>query len=87
MAPNDVRGVLKREPFEPFRMCLSDGLSYEVRHPELVWVGLSSLMLGFPAQPDSPFYERAIKIALRHIVRLEPLEGHAKGSANGPPPG
>jgi hypothetical protein len=87
MAPNDIRNLLKTQPFVPFRMCLSDGQTYDVRHPELVWVGLSALMLGFPAQPDSPFFERWTQIALRHIVRVEPLAGHAPGSANGPPPG
>jgi hypothetical protein len=87
MSPNDVRKMLKEEPFRPFRMYLSDGKVYEVHHPELVMVGISALQLGFPAEPLSPFYERAIQIALRHIVRLEPFGETAQGSANGPPPG
>ena len=40
-------GAAKR-PFEPFRIEVSDGTVYEIRHPELVMVGLGSLIIGIP---------------------------------------
>jgi hypothetical protein len=32
-----VKDVLARQPIEPFRVILSSGDRYEVRHPEFAW--------------------------------------------------
>ena len=74
MSANDILDTLKTQAFEPFRMVLTDGTSYEVKHPDLVWLGKRSLMVGFVADPHSTLYERAVKVDLLHISRLEPLE-------------
>jgi len=36
MDANRLRELLHREPFEPFRLVLSSGTSYDIRNPELV---------------------------------------------------
>lgn len=33
---NSIRDALRRQPFQPFAMCLADGRRVEVRHPECV---------------------------------------------------
>ncbi len=53
MRPDDIRNFLNKRPFQPFRITLTDGRSYEVRHPELVMVGRSSIVIGFPAPEES----------------------------------
>jgi hypothetical protein len=38
----DLHGIceaLRRQPFEPFRICLADGRTLAVPHPEMVAVG------------------------------------------------
>ena len=82
MSPQDLRDSLKTQPFEPFRMVLSDGVSYEIRHPDLVWVGQHACLVGFAKDTQSPFFERSVKVALVHVVRLEPIE-HAAKDGNG----
>ena len=49
MSPADVLEALRRRPFEPFRIQVSDGSTYDVRHPELVlWFGMmGALLLSF----------------------------------------
>ena len=37
MTPETIQKHLLRQPFQPFRVCLSDGAAYEVRQPEMVW--------------------------------------------------
>jgi hypothetical protein len=83
MSPNDLFDVLHRRPFEPFRIEVSDGSTYEVRHPELVMVGLGSISIGIPAtgQPK-PIYEHVETVSLGHVVKLIPLAGPLGG--NGP---
>ena len=84
MSPADVLPALRKRPFEPFRIQVSDGSAYDVRHPELVMVGLGSLSVGIPAanQPQ-PVYERVETISMRHIVKLIPLAAAAAPSRDG----
>ncbi len=83
MAPNDVLQALRKRPFEPFRIEVSDGSAYEVRHPELVMVGLASLSIGIPPTgQDKPVYERVETVSLRHVVKLLPLPAAVPGNGN-----
>ena len=74
MNPEELREMLKRQPFEPFRLVITDGTGFEIRHPDLLWVGRNSAMVGLTGQPGRTFYERAVKVALLHVIRLEPPE-------------
>jgi hypothetical protein len=83
MSSNDLLQALRKRPFEPFRIQVSDESTYEVRHPELVMVGLGSISIGIPAtgQPQ-PVYERVETVSLRHVVKLIPLDA-TKTTGNG----
>ena len=75
MPPQDLLQALRRRPFVPFRLHVSDGTVYEIRHPELFMVAVASAVVGVrsPGQqpPQIDHYEI---VDLRHIVRLEPME-------------
>jgi hypothetical protein len=75
MPPEDIKEALQREPFVPFRICLTDGTRYEIRHQDLVMVGKRSLVIGLaePSQADA-FYDRYVTVALIHVTRLEPID-------------
>ncbi len=76
MPPEDLWEQLRRQPFEPFRLHLTDGTAYEIRHPELMMVGRRSAVVGFLERDrgqDPPLYDRTATVALLHVVRLEPL--------------
>ncbi len=73
MNAEDLRDILRTRPFIPFRLYLTDGSSYDVRHPEMLIVfrRIAVLALGEPAEG---VYERPVTISLVHIVRVEPVE-------------
>jgi len=75
MRPDDIRHFLEQRPFQPFRMTLTDGRSYEIRHPELAMVGRSIVAIGVPA-PDEPqpVFDRLVTVSLIHIMQIEPFE-------------
>ena len=74
MSPGDFLQAIRRRPFQPFRIEVSDGTAYEVRHPELVMVGLGALLIGIPAAtPVGPVYERVETVSLGYVVKLVPL--------------
>ncbi len=73
MQPEDVRQFVRQQPF---RVTLTDGRAYEVRHPELVAVGRSSLFIGFPRPDDpEPVYDHYVVVSLLHVMQLQPVDG------------
>jgi hypothetical protein len=74
MRPEEIQQLLGRQPFQPFRIRLSHGATYEVRHPELAVVGRSSVFIGIPG-PDSQqgIYENSALVALVHIAEIHPV--------------
>jgi hypothetical protein len=84
MAPEELRDTLRRSPFEPFQLVMTDGTGYDIRHPDLMLVGHRSAMVGWTGDPAQTFYERSVKVELLHIIRLEPLEPAPPLSKNGP---
>jgi hypothetical protein len=70
----DILEFVRRKPFKPFRVTLSDGRTYEIHHPELAMVGLSIVVIGVPAPNYSdPVFQRAITVDLAHIMEAEEL--------------
>jgi hypothetical protein len=75
MRPEDIREFLQHKPFQPFRITLTDGRTYEVRHPELAMVGRSTIALGLPAPSEQiPIYDRLVTVSLLHVMQVEPCE-------------
>jgi hypothetical protein len=73
LAPADLRDRLHIRPFEPFRIVTSDGVTYDIRHPDLVLVTLGSAVIGFPDPNNPGIAGRYDIVSLRHIVRLEQI--------------
>lgn len=46
MNVQDFRDLLTERPFRPFRIVMSSGQAYEVRHPEVAFVTRSDLVIG-----------------------------------------
>jgi len=73
MAPEELRRTLKQQPFEPFRLVMTDGVSYEVRHPDLLLVGKRTALVGLVGDAAQEYFEQTIKVDLLQIIRLEPI--------------
>jgi hypothetical protein len=73
MTPQDITRLLERTPFVPFRLHLTNGQMFEVKHPDFVWVFRSRLELAVPAPEDAHIKDRAEQISLLHIARIEEL--------------
>ncbi|MGH7174255.1 MAG: hypothetical protein ACRELG_28630 [Gemmataceae bacterium] len=83
MPPLDLLQALDKRPFEPFRLLISDGSTYDVHHPELIMVGIGSIVVGVSAAGQPRLYERYETIALSHVVKMMPLEAAAPTTGNG----
>ena len=84
MPPHDLAEALRKTPFRPFRIVLTEGTAYDIRHPELFMLGKRSAVIGLVSPDDpEPLYDRYVTVDLLHVVRLEPLPATAAmGSSN-----
>jgi len=74
MRPEDIREFVRRQPFQPFRITLTDGRAYDVLHPDLAMVGRSTVAVGLPRPGDtSAIYDRLVTVAILHIMQIEPI--------------
>jgi hypothetical protein len=78
MHPDELLRMVRRQPFVPFRLHVSDGSSYDVRHPEMVLVTRRAAVLAMPDNPTQPA-ERVVTVAMVHVSRLEELTSAASG--------
>ncbi len=82
--PEEIQARLRQKPFRPLQIVASEGLHYDIDHPELVIVGRRDLAILTPDPASPSIYERMTRVALVHVVALEDLPVAAKPSANGP---
>jgi hypothetical protein len=84
MSAEELRDSLRQQPFEAFRLVLTDGATYDIRHPDLMWIGQRSAYVGLTGQPGQTLFERAVKLDLLHITQIVPLDSKAAPPKNGP---
>jgi hypothetical protein len=82
MTPEDLNNLLHARPFQPFRLRMTDGESYEVRHPDALRIaGRSAVVFVRAIEGPLPFvYDRFDLVSLLHIVRVELLQPATQGT-------
>ena len=48
MTPQGIRQLLKEQPFRPFRLIMSSGKEYVVRHPEMALLTRREVVIALP---------------------------------------
>jgi hypothetical protein len=75
--PLELYHTLHRQPFQPFRVHLKDGRTYDVLHERLAVVGIDYLSVGTPLPGELakawPICDMIDSVDLADIVRVEPL--------------
>ncbi len=73
MSPVELIRRVRSQPFEPFKLHLSDGSSYDVPHPDFITISRTMVFVAVnPGGDDVP--EKVIWCDPIHIARLEPLK-------------
>ena len=72
MRAEKIREYLRAEPFQPFRVFLSDGSSYDVPHPELALISEMHFFVAVDVYP-SGLARRTVMCDPLHVVRIEPI--------------
>jgi hypothetical protein len=72
MTVQTFRDLLAQRPFKPFRLVMSSGQTYEVRHPETAMLTRTSILVGVDEEDDGVPAEFKI-CSLLHVTAIEPL--------------
>jgi hypothetical protein len=68
MSMESIREFIRREPFEPFVIRLSNGESHEVHHPECVAITKTKVVVTYPEE------DRVVHCGLIHVNAVEALQ-------------
>lgn len=68
MTANEIREVVRAQPFEPFTIYMDDGSSYRVQHPDGILLGN---FVAVVAAPHSGEGDKFMRLSIGHIVRVE----------------
>jgi hypothetical protein len=68
MTMSAIREFIRREPFQPFVIRLSNGESHEVHHPECVAISRSEVVVTYPDQ------DRVVLCGMIHVNAVEALQ-------------
>jgi len=71
MSPEALRTELRREPYVPIRLHLTDGKTCDIRHPEMAMVKQREVYVGTESKPGSGVAAECDLVSLFHIVRVE----------------
>lgn len=81
MTLQTYRDLLAERPFQPFRLIMSSGEGYEVRHPEMAMLMQSDILVGTDLSDDG--VPARFKIcAMLHVATIEPISS-ASARKNG----
>ena len=68
MTANEVREVVRAQPFQPFTIYMDDGASYRIEHPDGVALGNFVAIVAMPRTSDG---DKFMRLSIRHISRIE----------------
>lgn len=72
MTPDGIRKLLRQQPFKPFRLVMSSGKEYEVRHPEMAMLLQNDILVGVDITDNGMPAEFDI-CPLLHVASIEPF--------------
>lgn len=80
--PTEILERIRERPFRPLRIIASEGIRFDIHHPDLVVVGQRDLMVLSPSSAHPSIYDRVTRVALVHVVAIEDL-ANAPNPSNG----
>jgi hypothetical protein len=80
MRAEELKARLKSEPWMPFRIYMSDGSSYDIKHPEVALLTRHSLEVGVNEKDGIP--DHSVRCNILHITRVEDLVRRTKVAAS-----
>ncbi len=72
MTLQTYKDLLSQRPFKPFRLVMSSGQTYEVRHPEMALLTRTDMLVGVGEAEEGVAAGSRI-CSLLHVASIEPV--------------
>lgn len=70
----ELQRLLRQRPFQPFRVVVSDGRTYDIRYPRMNLLAESYINIGIPDETGSrPLCDHTEHVRLDQIIHTEAL--------------
>jgi hypothetical protein len=73
----ELSDAISNRPFVPFSLILTTGEEVPIRHPEVVWLSDSSVLVIDPVDPDTRRLAGYRLIGIDHVVQLKNVSREA----------
>ncbi len=83
MRPDELMELIRKQPYVPLRIHLTDGRTYDINHPDQIIVLKGRIDVGVEPDPKSGVVDRVEHCSLLHVVRIEELHSISPGGDNG----
>jgi len=81
MQPEQIRSHLRRQPFQPIRVFLSDGSAFDIEHPEFAAVSMGEVAIAVRVR-SSELPDQMVYVAPEHVSRIELANGTRPAKAS-----
>jgi hypothetical protein len=80
MSHEDLQEAVRRKPFVPFRLLVSTGINFDIRHPDQLSVARRSVEVVVTQEQNGVLVHRFVTIDLLHVVAIEELPTAGAGT-------
>ena len=81
MRLDEVQKMVRRVPFEPFTVQISEGANYPVHYPDQLLIAPRTLFVGIRNGHPGSVVQDVVICDLAHVTRLAPLKGRPRRRA------
>jgi hypothetical protein len=71
MLNDEFTSFVRRTPFQPYRIVMSNGQWYDILHTDFALVGLDSVVVGFSPSQEETKYDSSVLVSFDHVMRIE----------------
>lgn len=83
MTAGRIINFVSAEPFRPFRISMASGKVFEIRHPEMVQVGKTTMTIfTYLSEDAEEAKEREHEVSLLLIESIEPIDAKSAAGNN-----
>jgi len=68
-----IKKIMDAQPFKPFRICMSDGKTYDITNHDAAFVTRNYIEVGTDPDPKG-IAEHIDRCAIIHITRIEDMQ-------------
>ena len=79
MRPDELIQLIRERPYQPLRIHLTDGRTYDVSHPDQIIVLRGRVDIGVEPDPETGAASNVEHCSLLHIVRVERISTPSHG--------